>query len=168
MATIHEPGRTDSADGAAEERVPISRAFLLRRTAAAAGLVSAGLHLTMVDHGSWVWSLVLLIMAVACVPCALHLWCRETTRSWLLIGTMNAAMLVAHLGMVMTAHQGGRPAVGMDHAVAGHTGGTLFLLATAVAAGEVLLAGGGVLVGRGPVVDVVLQRPECAARTGGG
>ncbi|GAA3057419.1 MULTISPECIES: hypothetical protein [Actinomycetes] len=60
-------------------------------------LASAGLHLLMIGHGGLLWSAVMTTMALACVPCAVHLWRREAILSWRLIGLMNGLMVVVHL-----------------------------------------------------------------------
>lgn len=130
----------------------------VRRAAAVTALVSAALHLVMIGHAGPFWSAVMVAMALACVPCAVHLWRREAILSWRLIGLMNGIMVAVHLilladpgtiGPLLEAGQAddhtlhGVPHHSGAHAPV-HTGGAatqaLLLGATSVALAEALLA----------------------------
>ncbi|GAB3194710.1 hypothetical protein [Nesterenkonia suensis] len=121
-------------------------------------LVSAGLHLLMIGHGGLLWSAVMMAMALACVPCAVHLWRREGILSWRLIGLMNGFMVLVHLillgdpaaaGALLDTSQvdghavhGGALHGGQEpsHHGGSHPTQTVFIAATVVALVEVLLA----------------------------
>lgn len=76
---------------------------LLRRTAAVAAAVSGVLHILMLGHGGLFWWLAMVAMALACFPCAGHLWRRPSLKSWMLLGAMNAGMVTIHLWMMAAA-----------------------------------------------------------------
>ncbi|GAA1139372.1 hypothetical protein [Nesterenkonia lutea] len=129
---------------------------LIRRTAAAGAGASGILHLLMLGHGDHLgWSMFMVAMAIVCLPCAGHLWRTASSRSWMLIGLMNAGMLAVHMWLLGStppgpaepalpnadlnpAHSHGETALGL----AG-THELLLPLASAAAILEILLAGVG-------------------------
>ncbi|MGY2065590.1 hypothetical protein [Blastococcus sp. SYSU DS0619] len=72
---------------------------VLGRAAALLALGSAVVHLLLVDT-STLGSLAMLGMALACLPCAWHLWRDPSGRVWAVTATVDAAMLVVHLQML--------------------------------------------------------------------
>lgn len=72
---------------------------LLGRTAALLALVSAVVHLLLVDAGT-LGSLAMLGMALVCLPCAWHLWRSPTGSTWATTAGLDAAMLVLHAQML--------------------------------------------------------------------
>lgn len=128
----------------------------VRRTAAVGAGVSGLLHLLMLGHGDHLgWSLLMAAMAIICLPCAGHLWWVASSRSWVLIGVMNASMLSVHVWLLGTvsasAAQPAAPETGSLGAYVshGHGGVTMSLagvhdlllpIASVVALAEVLLA----------------------------
>jgi hypothetical protein len=75
------------------------RALALGRVAAALALASALVHLLLLDAGS-LGSVVMVVMAAACLPCAWHLWRSPTGAVWRLTAMVDAAMLVLHAQML--------------------------------------------------------------------
>jgi hypothetical protein len=51
-------------------------------------------------------AVVFAVMAVACVPCAVHVWRHDSTRALFLMGVTAAAMVAAHLVLMAPAHRG--------------------------------------------------------------
>ncbi|MGY1748814.1 hypothetical protein [Modestobacter sp. SYSU DS0511] len=74
------------------------RAVALGRVAAGLAVGSAAVHLLLVD-GS-LGSLVMVLMAAACLPCAWHLWRSPTGSVWRFTALVDAAMLVLHAQML--------------------------------------------------------------------
>lgn len=72
---------------------------LYHRAAAVAAGLSALLHLVMMGHGNIFWGLLMAGMALACLPCAGHLWRRPSVGLWVALGVMNAAMVAVHGGL---------------------------------------------------------------------
>jgi hypothetical protein len=70
------------------------RALALGRVAAGLAVSSAAVHLLLVD-GS-LGSVVMVLMAAACLPCAWHLWRQPTGSVWRFTALVDAAMLVLH------------------------------------------------------------------------
>jgi hypothetical protein len=87
-------------DGAVLLVPPGGRA--LGRAAALLALGSAAVHLTLTD-ASALGSLAMLGMALACLPCAWHLWRHPSSGAWAVTATVDAAMLVLHLQMLAPA-----------------------------------------------------------------
>jgi hypothetical protein len=107
---------------------------VLGRAAAVLALASALVHLLLVDLAT-LGSLAMLGMALACLPCAWHLWTGPTGRVWALTATADAAMLVLHAQMLA-------PRAGHDHAMAAPPHGTgLMLVGLALVVGQLALAG---------------------------
>jgi hypothetical protein len=78
------------------------RATALGRAAAALALVMVVVHALVLDPGSLA-SLVMVGMAVACLPCAWHLWRRPTTAVWAMTAAVDGAMLLVHTQMLASA-----------------------------------------------------------------
>lgn len=78
--------------------------IVIRRVAAVGAAASGLLHLVMLSQGHHLGAALLMAaMAIACLPCAGHLWRAASMRSWTVIAVINAAMLATHLGM-LTGH----------------------------------------------------------------
>jgi hypothetical protein len=80
------------------------------RAAAALALASAAVHLLVLDETA-LGSLVMAAMALACLPCAWHLWRGPTLATWGMTAALDAGMLALH-AQLMTApshgHQTGQ------------------------------------------------------------
>lgn len=86
----------------------------LGRAAAVLALGSAAVHLLLVDVGD-LGSLAMLGMALACLPCAWHLWRSPTGGVWALTATVDATMLVLHAQLLVapTGHAHSGPGASM-------------------------------------------------------
>jgi hypothetical protein len=96
-------------------------ALALGRVAAALALASALVHLLLLDAAS-LGSLVMVLMAAACLPCAWHLWRSPSASVWGFTALVDGAMLVLHAQM-LSAPSMDMP--GMSHA--GSAGGLMWL-----------------------------------------
>jgi hypothetical protein len=109
--------------------------MLGRRGCAALAACSAVLHGVFVGHATSAAAVVVIAaMAAVCLYCAYDLWTGGSTRAWVLVATMNIAMVAAH--MSTAGHHHGAEvttttAVGMPTAMA---------VATVIAAIEVVAA----------------------------
>jgi len=112
------------------------RAAGLGRAAAGLALVTVAVHALVLDPGSLA-SLVMLGTAVACLPCAWHLWRRPTAAVWAMTAAVDAAMLLLHTQMLAAA--GGHT---MHHGT-GTTG--LMWLGLGLVASSLCLSGGAAL-----------------------
>ncbi|MGY1858098.1 hypothetical protein [Modestobacter sp. SYSU DS0290] len=108
------------------------RALALGRVAAGLAVTSAAVHLLLVD-GS-LGSLVMVLMAAACLPCAWHLWRSPTGSVWRFTALVDAAMLVLHAQML-----GGPSGHTHVHHAAGP--GALMWLGLGLVGAQLLLAG---------------------------
>src|SRR5689334_9388540 len=90
------------------------RAFVLGRVAAPLMPASAVVHVLLLDAAS-LGSILMALMAAACLPCAWQLWRNATARAWRFVAAMEGTMLVLHLQMI----DGGRSAVDAYHAMPG-------------------------------------------------
>lgn len=82
----------------------------LARAAAALALASAGVHLLLVTTGE-LGAVVMAGMALACVPCAWHLWRRPTPAVWATTAAVDVGMLALHAPMLAsTGHHASAPA----------------------------------------------------------
>ena len=72
----------------------------LGRLAAVLGLVAAAVHVLLLDTSS-LGSLAMVGMALVCLPCSWHLWRRPTPSVWGTTATVDAAMLVLHVQMLV-------------------------------------------------------------------
>jgi hypothetical protein len=97
------------------------RAAALGRAAAALALVTVVVHALVLDPGSLA-SLVMAGAAVACLPCAWHLWRRPTAAVWAMTAAVDGAMLLLHTQMLATA---GGHAMPMHHGT--RIGGLMWL-----------------------------------------
>ena len=69
-----------------------------RRTCAGLAASSAVLHGVSVGHAtSAAAAVVLVAMASVCLYCARDLWMSGTSRAWVLVATMNIAMVAVHM-----------------------------------------------------------------------
>ena len=107
----------------------------LGRVAAVLAVLSAGLHLLLLDAAS-LGSLVMGAMAAACLPCAWHLWRSPTASVWGATAAIDATMLVLHAQLLAgtSAH---------SHGAA--TDGSLMWLGLALVAVELGVAGAAAL-----------------------
>jgi hypothetical protein len=104
--------------------------FGLGRAAAVLALTSAAVHLLVLD-GSALGSLVMAVMALACLPCAWHLWRAPTAATWGLTAALDAGMLALH-AQLMAA-----PSSGHD---TGHSPGRLMWLGVCLLALQLAVA----------------------------
>ena len=85
----------------------------LARAAALLAVASAGVHLLLVSSTS-LGSAVMAAMALACLPCAWHLWRSPSGSVWALTALVDAGMLAVHAPMLATpAHHGGESATSL-------------------------------------------------------
>src|SRR5436305_11121013 len=89
------PRREDPMTALDEAVLALPRAAVLGKVAAVVGLASAAVHLLLLDAAS-LGSLVMVGMALVCLPCAWHLWRRPTLAVWGTTATIDAAMLLTH------------------------------------------------------------------------
>jgi hypothetical protein len=96
---------------------------------------SAVLHGVSVGHAtSAVAVVVMVLMAAVCLYCAYDLWLSGTSRAWVLVATMNIAMVAVHMPTAAHHHGGGVSAT----AAAGMP--TAMVVATVIAVIEVVAA----------------------------
>jgi hypothetical protein len=94
----------------------VSRAVLtwaLARTAAVLAVASAGVHLLLASSSS-LGTTVMAAMALACLPCAWHLWHSPNGEVWALTAGVDAGMLAIHAPMLAASpahahHAAGSP-----------------------------------------------------------
>jgi hypothetical protein len=108
--------------------------IVLGRVAAILALVSASLHLALLDASS-LGSFAMVGMALACLPCAWHLWRGPTAGVWGMTAGLDVAMLLVHAQMLaapsaMASMHGGRPS-GLVASGLGVVSGQLVLAAVA-------------------------------------
>jgi hypothetical protein len=97
---------------------------------------SAVLHGVSLAHATNVVATVLMVAMIAgCLYCARDLWRRGTQRGWVLVASMNFAMIAIHLPMPAQHHH----PTGLGAALPAHDS-TVMVLATALAAVEVTVA----------------------------
>src|SRR4051795_6614861 len=94
----------------------LPRAALLGKVAAGFAVASAVVHLLLLDAAS-LGSLLMVVMALACLPCAWHLWRHPTPAVWATTAVVDAAMLLLHAQMLAdvthSAHHASSPAGGL-------------------------------------------------------
>jgi hypothetical protein len=111
-------------------------ALALGRVAAVLALASALVHLLLLDTSS-LDSLVMVLMAAACLPCAWHLWRSPSASVWRFTALVDGAMLVLHAQMLsapsmdMPGMSHGGPAGGLMWLGLGLVGAQLALAGTA-------------------------------------
>jgi len=82
----------------------LPRAALLGKVAAGFAVASAVVHLLLLDAAS-LGSLLMVGMALACLPCAWHLWRHATPAVWGTTAAVDAGMLALHAQMLtMVTH----------------------------------------------------------------
>lgn len=107
-----------------------------RRACALVAACSAVLHGFLLGHATNVVAAALMVaMAAACVYCARDLWMRGTLRAWVLIASMNLAMIAVHMPLSSGHHHGGGISAG-----AAVPESTAMTLATTLAVVEVIVA----------------------------
>jgi hypothetical protein len=79
--------------------VALPRAGQLAKVAAVLALASAAVHLLLLDAAS-LGSLVMVGMALVCLPCAWHLWRDATGAVWATTAAVDGAMLLVHAQML--------------------------------------------------------------------
>lgn len=77
------------------------RSALLAKVAAVLALAAAAVHLLLLDAASF-GSVVMLGMALACLPCAWHLWRGPTATVWGLTAAVDTGMLLVHAETLAT------------------------------------------------------------------
>jgi hypothetical protein len=103
----------------------------LGRVAAGLAVGSAVVHLLQVD-GAALGSLLMAVMALACLPCAWHLWRAPTPAVWGLTAAADAGMLLLHATLA---------AGGGTHAMhSAHAGGSLMWLGSSLVGVQLALA----------------------------
>jgi hypothetical protein len=121
----------------------------LGRTAAVAGALCVAVHVvtaTSAGHGGPVERVVLVAMAVACLPCVRALWRRPVRRVWRTTAVMYGGILFVHLLLLSAASGRSEHLAGGSHAA--HAGaapamwGGLLLAALQVALAGTVLASG--------------------------
>ena len=110
--------------------VTAARVPALARIAAGMAVASAGVHLLLHD-GSSLGSLVMVLLAAACLPCAWHLWRFPTPSVWRATALVDAAMLVLHAQLLGSG----------DHAHHAAAPSSLMWLGLALVSGQLVLAG---------------------------
>jgi hypothetical protein len=91
--------------GAAPARVRLTRP-VVARAAAVLAVTSAGVHLLLVSSSS-LGTAVMAAMALACLPCAWHLWRSPSGAVWAMTAGVDAGMLAVHAPMLATpSHHG--------------------------------------------------------------
>ncbi|NYJ07245.1 hypothetical protein [Petropleomorpha daqingensis] len=113
--------------------VPVARpgALALGRVAAVLVATSAVVHVLQADTASLA-GLLMPVMAVACLPCAWHLWRAPTPAVWGMTAALDAGMILVHA----TLMAGGGMA--MHHGAAGP--GTLAWAGLVLAGAQLALA----------------------------
>jgi hypothetical protein len=128
--------------------------MLGRRAYAVSAVCSAVLHAISLGHvGNVAVALLMVAMIVACLYCARDIWVRGTVRAWVLVATMNLAMIAVHLPMSLAHHHGG--AIG---ATAPMPDSPAMTLATMLALVEVTIAAV-VLFARTRAPQLVFKQP---------
>jgi hypothetical protein len=107
-------------------------ALALGRVAAVLVGCSVAVHLLQVAPDSLA-SLAMVAMAVACLPCAWHLWRAPTPPAWRLMAGIDLGMLLLHLPMTAGV------AASAGHHAAGASPGLLWL-GSALIVGQLALA----------------------------
>jgi hypothetical protein len=77
-------------------------ALLLGRSAAVLALGSAAVHLLLLDASS-TGSLAMAGMALACLPCAWHLWRSPSPGVWAMTAAVDGGMALVHSQMLSSA-----------------------------------------------------------------
>ena len=111
------------------------RAVALGRVAAVLALASAAVHLLLLDASS-LDSLVMVLMAAACLPCAWHLWRSPSASVWRVTALVDGAMLVLHAQML--GGSAGGSMASMHHA---DSPGGLMWLGLGLVGAQLALAG---------------------------
>lgn len=105
------------------------RALALGRPAAALTGASAVAHVLQATTGSLA-ALVMAAMAVACGPCAWHLWRSPTASAWRLTALLDVTMLVLHV----------QPAAAAGHVHDGSSAGGLMWTGLALVTASLALS----------------------------
>ncbi|BBY26721.1 hypothetical protein [Mycolicibacterium sediminis] len=107
-----------------------------RRACAVLAVGSAALHGLSLGHaGTPAATALMLVMIATCVSCAYDLWSRGTSRAWVLVATMNVAMVALHMPSASHHHLSGVTVTATPM-------GTAMAAATAIAVLEVSIAVG--------------------------
>lgn len=107
---------------------------VIRRGVAGGALLAVAGHLAVAALAPGAGTVVMLLMAAACLPCALHLWAHGDRRTWWGLGACAGLMVVVH-SVLMAGHaHGGVAPVGAAAADVHALMWALTWLETAVAA----------------------------------
>lgn len=79
---------------------------VIRRGVAGGALLAAAGHLAAAALAPGVGTIVMMLMAAACLPCALHLWAHGDRRAWWGLGAGAGLMVVVH-SVLMAGHAHG-------------------------------------------------------------
>jgi hypothetical protein len=139
------PGSEGPRMTALERPAPAARAVLrpgpaLGRSAAVLALGSAAVHLLLLDASSTA-SLAMVGMALACLPCAWHLWRSPTPGVWAMTAGMDAGMALVHSQMLSGAPVSGATMAGMTASAGGGPAVGLMWLGLALVCTQLVLAG---------------------------
>jgi hypothetical protein len=130
-------------------------AMASRRAGAVLAVGSAVLHGVSLGHVANPAVAVLMIAMIGgCLYCAYDLWLRGTVRAWVLVASMNLAMIAIHLPMSSSHQHGPGRSVGVPMPES-----TAMTLATGVAVVEVVVAAG-VLFHRTRAPQLVFKQPR--------
>lgn len=78
----------------------------IRRVVAGGALLAVAGHLAVTALAPGVATLLMMLMAAACLPCALHLWAHGDRRAWWGLGAGAGLMVVVH-SVLMAGHAHG-------------------------------------------------------------
>jgi len=109
-----------------------TRAVALGRAAAVLAVGSAGVHLLLAASGE-LSAVAMAVMALACLPCAWHLWLAPSGQVWALTALVDAGMLAVHAPMVVGGGHDGMAHGPSSTVVAGLVLVTVQLVLAAVA-----------------------------------
>jgi hypothetical protein len=131
---------------AVDTAIPTTARGRLGRAAAAVALATAAVHVALLQDSCSDHALVMAAMALACLPCAWHLWRSPVPRVWAVTAGLDAVMAVLHLRMLSASWAAEMPAdmAGMHMqpgaAAAASSVGGLMRLALALVASQLAIA----------------------------
>jgi hypothetical protein len=138
---IDENDKPEDRHGRSHERriMTVALGVFGRRSCAALAACSAVLHGVSVGHATSAAAVVVMVaMAAVCLYCAHDLWRSGTSRAWVLVATMNIAMVAFHMPTAGHHHGGAVVASASPGLSTAMT--TAMTVATVIAAVEVVAA----------------------------
>jgi hypothetical protein len=136
--------RSTSAVSTTRRSSEVAQGRRLRRWIASVAVIGVAAHVFVaaLGSGSLVTALVFAGMATLCLPCAVHVWSRDSRRALVLVGINAAGMVAVHaalIALMYSAHGVSTMDHGAHHAHSASTGDTqlvaLTVLEASVAAG---------------------------------